>query len=139
LLDDVDAFVGSRSFALRFTTVTTPTTNVFMGNTALGQGSVRFGLSNTLDALNATGGALESHSPDIDLGHFVTVTATSLSEPPPPGVSVPEPTTTALLALGLLALGLLGVGAAARCRLNWKWVRVNEKRFKSNWSFYWYK
>ena len=92
LLDGVNAFVGPRSFALRFTTVPTSTTNVFMDNTVLGQGSVRFGLSNTLDALNATGGALESHSPDVDLGHFVTVTATSLSEPPPPGVSVPEPT-----------------------------------------------
>ena len=57
LLDGVDAFVGSRSFALRFTTVTTPTTNVFMGNDVLGQGSVRFGLSNTLDAPQCYGGS----------------------------------------------------------------------------------
>ncbi len=112
LLDGVDAFVGSRSFALRFTTVTTPTTNVFMGNDVLGQGSVRFGLSNTLGALDDTGLALQGQLADINLGHFVTLTATSLSEPPPLGVSVPEPATTALL-----ALGLFGVGAAARRRV----------------------
>ena len=82
-----------------------------MGNGVEGQGSVRFGLSNNLDALDATGVALQSHRPDSELGHFVTITATALGEPPLRRVPVPEPTTTALL-----ALSLFGPGMAARRR-----------------------
>jgi hypothetical protein len=106
LLDDTHAFSGTRSFALRFTTLGTPTTNVFMANDVLGQGSVRFGLSNLQEALNDTGIALQGQLADIELGHFVTVTATSLSEPPPPPISAPEPTSIALLALGLAGMGM---------------------------------
>lgn len=61
-------YTGTNRFAVRITTVTTPTTNVAFPNSATGSGSVNLGL----------GGVSDSY-PDInpaDLGHFLTVTAT---------------------------------------------------------------
>lgn len=68
-------YYGTTSFSLRFTTATTPTTNVIFGNNREGFGEIDFGL----------GSLAAAQSPVVDpaeLGHFVTVTVTSL---------VPEP------------------------------------------------
>jgi len=79
-------FVGTRSFGLRFTTAQSGNTNVFMQNNYEGQGSYRFGGSNTNAALNITGDP-QTGDPlnDSELGHFVTVSASFNT------VAVPEP------------------------------------------------
>ena len=93
-------FTGTRNFALRFTTVGSTTTNVFLQNNQTGQGSVRYGLANSDTALDPTGQPQPGDAfPDPSLGHFVTVTASFNP--------IPEPEGTALV---LLATALL------RCR-----------------------
>lgn len=80
-------FVGTRTFQVNFTSVTTPTTNVLFQNNAQGSGDVLYGLG---DIPAGLGLQLD------DLGHFFTVEATF--EP------IPEPATLASLALGGLIL-----------------------------------
>ncbi|MGB2427940.1 MAG: PEP-CTERM sorting domain-containing protein [Akkermansiaceae bacterium] len=92
-------FTGTRSFALRFTTAPTPTTNVFLQNGQAGQGSIRYGLNNTLTGLDPTGQSQpgDSYTDNNDLGHFITVTAEFNPQ------AVPEPSST-LMILGSLTL-----------------------------------
>ena len=94
------AFVGTRSFALRFTSVTSGTTNVFLQNNQTGQGSNRFGLANVDSALDPTG---QSQPGDLltngELGHFVTVKATF--EP------IPEPASLVLVVVALSGMGFM--------------------------------
>jgi hypothetical protein len=93
-------FVGTRSFALRFTTLPTPTTNVFLQNNQSGQGSIRYGFNNTLAGLDPTG---QFQSGDVitdndELGHFISVTAEFNPE------AVPEPGSSMLLLVSLAPL-----------------------------------
>ena len=92
-------FVGTRSFALRFTTTPTPTTNVFLQNNQSGQGSIRYGFNNTLSGLDPTGQSQpgDSYTDNNDLGHFITVSAEFNPE------AVPEPSSILLL-LGSVSL-----------------------------------
>ena len=80
-------YVGTTDFSFRFTSVTTPTTNVLFQNNATGHGLVHLGIGDMPEGFSDV-------DPDT-LGHFLTVTA----------VFVPAPGAAALLALG----GLLGV------------------------------
>ena len=95
-------FSGTQSFVLRFTSDGTSTTNVFMDNGWTGQGSVRYGLSNVLGSLNASG---QSQSGDAftnaELGHFVNVEATFSAVPVPS-------------AMWLFGSGLVGMAVVAR-------------------------
>ena len=75
--------------SLRFTTTTTPTTNILFGNFQTGFGEIDFGLGALVQGL------------DIDpaeLGHFVTISATF----------VPEPASICLWTLGLALLTARG-------------------------------
>ncbi|MGE3316354.1 MAG: PEP-CTERM sorting domain-containing protein [Planctomycetaceae bacterium] len=77
------SFVGTTTFSLRFTTVTTPTTNILFGNGRSGTGQIDYGLGNL--------GSILSIDPE-DLGHFITITV-SFDEI----VAVPEPSSAILL------------------------------------------
>lgn len=95
-------FEGTLSFALRFTTTVTPTTNVFLQNNQAGQGSIRYGFNNTLTGLDPTGQA-QPGDPVTDnnqLGHFITVSAEFNPE------AVPEPSSISFLFASLAALSL---------------------------------
>jgi hypothetical protein len=60
-------FVGTTSFSFRFTTVTTPTTNVAFQNNQLGFGVVDYGIGPLPDGFESV---------DVnDLGHFLTIRA----------------------------------------------------------------
>lgn len=93
-------FTGTRSFTLRFTTTPTPTTNVFLQNNQAGQGSIRYGLNNTLAGLSPTGQSQsgDAYTDNSDLGHFITITADFNPE------AVPEPSSTLLLLSSLTLL-----------------------------------
>ena len=99
-------FSGTRSFALRFTSVFTPTTNVIMQNNVSGEGSVRYGINATLASLQETGLQMTNDQySNSDLGHFVSVAVEAQSSVPPG--QVPVPGTLALFGLGLGLLRLL--------------------------------
>ena len=71
-----------------------------MGNNSVGQGSVRYGLSNTLSGLDMTGQPQPGDTSNANLGHFVTISVESVS-------AVPVPAAAWLFGSGLL--GLVGV------------------------------
>lgn len=83
------SYVGTTDFLLDFTSLLSPTTNVFFQNGSVGSGSVNYGL-----------GTLPPGSPftPADLGHFMTITATF--------ESVPEPSSLTTMAV----LSLIGIG-----------------------------
>lgn len=95
----LDEIVGTRDMAMRFTSVVTPTTNVFLQNNHQGQGSVQFGLNNTLNELDPSGQPVigDAYAPE-NLGHFVTVTVDYNP--------IPEPSISAIwLAMFVALLG----------------------------------
>ena len=102
-LYNAGSFVGTRSFALRFTTATNPSTNVFLQNNQTGQGSVRFGINNVLAALNPSGQSQGGELSNPELGHFVGITLTSNAS------AVPAPA-------GLVLMTMVGLGLLLRKR-----------------------
>jgi hypothetical protein len=66
------SFVGTTSFSLRFSTLPTPTTNVFFDNGQTGFGEIDYGLGSLAPIFLV--------APN-DLGHFVTITARFIPEP----------------------------------------------------------
>jgi hypothetical protein len=91
-------YEGTRQFGLRFTSVITPTTNVLIQNDDQGQGSVRFGLSNISNTLDATGAGLPGDLNPSDLGHFVTLRVA------PRTTTIPAPSAISIFVLGLAGL-----------------------------------
>jgi hypothetical protein len=75
------SFVGTTSFSLRFSTLPTPTTNVFFDNGQTGFGEADYGLGSLAPVFLVD---------PTDLGHFVTITASF----------IPEPSCMAILLLG---------------------------------------
>lgn len=86
--DVLGSYVGTTDFLLDYTTLFSPTTNVFFQNNSTGSGAVNYGL-----------GPLPPGDPFTasQLGHFMTVRAT---------FNIPEPASVLVLApLGLAAAG----------------------------------